>query len=70
VLITNLRHQEALIRAREHIEEALSALEKDIPLDLVSIDVREACDAMGTITGETVTEDLLDKIFSEFCLGK
>jgi len=70
VLITNLRHQEALIRAREHIEEALSALEKDIPLDLVSIDVREACDTMGTITGETVTEDLLDKIFSEFCLGK
>ena len=70
VFITNIRHQEALIRAGEHIRDALSALKNNIPLDLVSIDVREACDALGTITGETVTEDLLDKIFSEFCLGK
>ncbi|MFO7296136.1 MAG: tRNA uridine-5-carboxymethylaminomethyl(34) synthesis GTPase MnmE [Clostridia bacterium] len=70
VLVTNLRHQEALIRAKEHVIEALHALENGIPLDLVSIDIRSACDALGTITGETVTEDLIDKIFSEFCIGK
>ncbi len=70
IFITNLRHQEALIRAKEHIIEALQALKNGIPLDLVSIDLRSACDALGTITGETLTEDLIDKIFSEFCVGK
>jgi len=70
ILITNLRHQEALMRAKEHVVEALQAFKNDIPLDLVSIDIRSACDALGTITGETVTEDLIDKIFSEFCVGK
>jgi tRNA modification GTPase len=70
ILITNLRHQEALIRAKEHVVEALQALKNGIPVDLVSIDIRSACDALGTITGETVTEDLIDKIFSEFCVGK
>ncbi len=70
LMITNIRHQEALMRANEHIRDALDALKDNVALDLVSIDIRGACDALGTITGESVTEDLIDKIFSEFCLGK
>ncbi|MBM7583264.1 tRNA modification GTPase [Caldicoprobacter guelmensis] len=70
IFITNLRHQEALMRAKEHVVEAMKALEGGIPVDLVSIDIREACDALGAITGEAVTEDLIEKIFSEFCVGK
>lgn len=70
VIITNVRHQEALIKSLEHVNDALISIDEGIPLDLISIDIRGAWDALGAITGETLTEDLIDKIFSEFCLGK
>ena len=70
VLVTSVRHQEALRRAREHLDAAVYALERQIPLDFVSIDLRAAYDALGEVTGETASDDLLDKIFSEFCIGK
>src|SRR5215471_12979305 len=70
VLITSARHQEALRRAAQHLQASLVTLEQGLPLDFVSIDLRTAYDALGEVTGETVTEDLLDKIFSEFCIGK
>ena len=70
IMITNMRHQEALLRAQNHLEDVIQGIENGIPLDLVSIDLRSALESLGLITGETVTEDLIDKIFSEFCLGK
>ncbi|GCE27000.1 tRNA modification GTPase MnmE [Dictyobacter alpinus] len=70
VLITSTRHQEALRRANEHLEASYSSLEQQLPLDFVSIDLRAAYDSLGEVTGETASEDLLDKIFSEFCIGK
>jgi len=70
VLITSARHQEALRRAAQHLQASLVTLEQGLPLDFVSIDLRTAYDALGEVTGETVSEDLLDKIFSEFCIGK
>jgi len=70
VLITSARHQEALRRAAQHLQASLATLEQGLPLDFVSIDLRTAYDALGEVTGETVSEDLLDKIFSEFCIGK
>ena len=70
IMITNMRHQEALLKARNHLEDVIQGIENGIPLDLVSIDLRSALESLGLITGETVTEDLIDKIFSEFCLGK
>ena len=70
VLITSARHQEALRRAAQHLHASLATLEQGLPLDFVSIDLRTAYDALGEVTGETVSEDLLDKIFSEFCIGK
>jgi tRNA modification GTPase len=69
-LITSVRHQEALRRASEHLRASVGALEQQIPLDFVSIDLRAAYDVLGEITGETASDDLLDKIFSEFCIGK
>lgn len=69
-LITNTRHQEALRRAAEHLRASLVPLEQGLPLDFVSIDLRAAYDALGEITGETASEDLLDRIFGEFCIGK
>lgn len=69
-MITNTRHHEALIRTKDHLLEALDGLGDEMPLDIISIDLRDAVDSLGSITGESVTEDLVNRIFSEFCLGK
>ena len=70
ILVTNSRHKEALVRAEEKCKDALSTLEQGFSIDLASIDARGAWSNLGEITGETLEEDLLDKIFSEFCIGK
>lgn len=69
-LLLRERHRAALDRALRSLEEALKAWEESLPLDLVSIDLYAAWQALGEITGETAREDLLDRVFSEFCLGK
>ncbi|BCS82467.1 tRNA uridine-5-carboxymethylaminomethyl(34) synthesis GTPase MnmE [Anaerocellum diazotrophicum] len=69
VLITNLRHKELLLKAKEFL---LSAKENlyTVPLDILSIDIRNALDSLYQITGRNVTEDMVDRIFSMFCIGK
>lgn len=63
------RHFDALTRANECLLRAISACGRE-PLDLISIDVKEAWDALGEITGETATETIIEEIFSKFCVGK
>jgi tRNA modification GTPase len=70
VMITNARHKEALIRARESLIAAIGALENTFAIDLASIDLRNAWKILGEINGDTVEEDIIDTIFSKFCLGK
>ncbi|AKN33132.1 tRNA modification GTPase MnmE [Clostridium carboxidivorans P7] len=70
ILITNTRHKEALIRANESCAQALDALKNTAAIDLASIDIRNAWMNLGEITGDTLEEDIINKIFSEFCLGK
>jgi tRNA modification GTPase len=69
-MITNARHKQALIRAKEGCTAALQALKDTFAIDLASIDARNAWMSLGEITGETLEEDIIDKIFSEFCVGK
>jgi tRNA modification GTPase len=69
-VMINSRHQDALTRARVAALRTLEALRADQPLDLVALDLRIAVDAIGEIVGKTSTEDLLDMIFSQFCIGK
>jgi len=69
-LITRMRHLKALQNSQESLERAISAWQAGISADLFAIDLREALIALGEITGETVTEDIIDKIFAEFCIGK
>jgi tRNA modification GTPase len=66
----NSRHEDALRRGRSAIERAASALEANLGLELAALDLRIAANAVGEIVGKTTTEDLLDAIFSQFCLGK
>jgi len=69
-VMINSRHEDALRRAREGSERAATALRSDLGLELVALDLRMAANAVGEIVGKTTTEDLLDSIFSQFCLGK
>ena len=66
----NSRHQDALNRARATARAATDALREDVTLELVAMDLRIAANAVGEIVGKTTTEDLLDSIFSAFCIGK
>ena len=66
----NSRHQDALLRAREAIHHAVEGLGAVRMLELVALDLRIAVNAVGEIVGKTTTEDLLDSIFSQFCIGK
>lgn len=68
--ITNMRHKEALIKAKNGCMDALGALENTSAIDLASIDLRNAWSSLGRITGDTLEEDIINKIFSKFCLGK
>jgi len=69
-LVASARHAEALRRANESLNSAANTLAQRSPLDLVAIDLRDALEALGEITGETATADLLDQIFAQFCIGK
>ena len=66
----NSRHQDALRRGREAVQLALDALRADASLEFVALDLRIGANAVGEVVGKTTTEDLLDSIFSTFCLGK
>ncbi|GAE89244.1 tRNA uridine-5-carboxymethylaminomethyl(34) synthesis GTPase MnmE [Acetivibrio straminisolvens] len=70
VLLTNIRHKNLIDMAVSSIEKAMDAIENFMTLDLVSIDITDAADYLGQITGESVSEDVMHEIFSRFCLGK
>jgi len=69
-VMINSRHEDALRRGREAVERAAAALRGQMGLELVALDLRLAANAVGEIVGKTTTEDLLDSIFSQFCIGK
>jgi tRNA modification GTPase len=69
-LVTNARHKQALEKASAHLEDALAGIGRKVSVDMAAIDIRAAWEALGEITGSTVTEDLLDRIFADFCIGK
>ena len=69
-IVTNARHQEALRRANEGLNYAIESLENGMPPDLIAVDLRIGLEGFGDIVGKTTTEDILDRIFSQFCVGK
>jgi len=70
VVVTNVRHKAALDRAAESLEKAAALLSRGEPLELFSIEMRNALDRIGEITGAITTDDILERIFSSFCIGK
>jgi tRNA modification GTPase len=69
-VMINARHQDALRRAREAALRAADGLRSDLTLELVALELRIAANAVGEVVGQTTTDDLLDSIFSQFCIGK
>lgn len=69
-VITNVRHKNQLEKALESIQSALNDIRNNVPIDCIAVDLKNCWDNLGEISGETIAEDILDKIFSEFCIGK
>jgi len=69
-IIDSLRQKRLLERARQGIEDFRRGLREDQPLDVLAVDLKEALDALGEITGEVTSQDILNQIFSRFCVGK
>ena len=70
IYITNVRQKAALQDAKEALLQVLESIRNGMPEDFYSIDLMAAYEALGSITGETIGEDLVNEIFSKFCMGK
>lgn len=70
VLITNVRHKNIISKALQNVKKANEAILVNMPIDIVTIYIKEILEDLGEITGEYVTEDIINEIFSKFCLGK
>ena len=70
VIITNLRHKNLISKAIENVKKAKKTVEENMPIDIIAIFIKDILEDLGNITGEIVTDDIINEIFSKFCLGK
>ena len=70
VIVTNIRHKNLISNAIQNVEKAKNTIKEKMPLDIVAIFIKNILEDLGNITGEIVTEDIINEIFSKFCLGK
>ncbi len=70
VIVANIRHKAALARARDNIFNAMKRLEEGTSLEFTAFEIRAAIEALGELAGETTSEDILNRIFNQFCIGK
>lgn len=69
-IVTNTRQRDLLIKAKENIQDALDALNMEMPVDCIEVDIKGCWENLGFITGDSIGEDIIDKIFKNFCIGK
>jgi len=70
VIVTNLRHKVAIDNAFNALNNASAAIQSSLPLEIVAMEMRDGLDRVGEVVGAVTTEDILNRIFSEFCIGK
>ena len=70
VIVTNLRHKNLISKAIENVKKAKNTVKENMPIDIIAIFIKDILEDLGNITGEVVTDDIINEIFSKFCLGK
>jgi len=70
VLVTNVRHKKLIGEALESAKKAIQTIEENFPVDIVAIEIKEILENLGEITGDNVSENIINEIFAKFCLGK
>ena len=70
LIITNIRHKTALEKTKDAIKNIFETIDMGLPMDLISVDLKEALDSLSEITGQISSEDILDHVFGNFCVGK
>ncbi len=70
IVITNIRHKDQLEKSLANIESALEDIQLEVPLDCIEVDLQDCWNNLGEISGDTISEDVLDRVFEEFCIGK
>ncbi len=70
IIITNIRHKNQIHKAQESIERAIDTVKNELPIDIIAVEIKQCLEDLGSITGENVSEDIINEIFSKFCLGK
>ena len=70
IIITNIRHKNQIENGIKNIDEAIKAVNNNLPIDIISISIKQTLEDLGKITGANVSEDIINEIFSKFCLGK
>jgi len=70
IVITNIRHKNLITKAIESVKKTKETIENQMPLDIIAIFIKDILEDLGNITGEVVTENIIDEIFAKFCLGK
>ena len=70
IIITNVRHKNLVHKSIENINKAIDSIQNNMPIDITAICIKETLESLGEITGNNVSEDIINKIFSKFCLGK
>ena len=70
LVITNVRHKSALEKTNDALLNIIETIDMGLPMDLMAVDIKDALDSLSEVTGEISSEDLLDHIFSNFCVGK
>lgn len=68
--LTNIRHKNAITNAIKKLEKSKQTIVDNMPIDIISIDIKDALEELGKITGDSVSEDIIKEIFKKFCLGK
>ena len=69
-IITNIRHKNQIHKGVQSIENAIDTVKQELPIDIIAVEIKEALENLGCITGDNVSEDIINEIFSKFCLGK
>ena len=69
-VITNERHYECLLNCKQAVDRAIESAEFGMPVDMLTVDIQTAIENLGEITGQTVSQEIVDRVFHNFCLGK